>query len=157
MTSPFSHSQYTAFKHQHSAAFTRFHRYPHPFFFTGISCGCSVSICLVKSSQAIFLPRRPATTTSQIHFPEAKGARVQLCPVTLPCAAEFSGDTAAVSEGSCHFHLTNLALLFLPCCSQLCPEKQSFVTVVAGEKAPRCSAFSWGILEPLARAQRADP
>lgn len=98
MTSPFSHSQHTAFKHQRSAAFTHFHRSPHPFFFTGTSCGCSVSICSVKSSQAIFLPRRPVTTTSQTHFPEAKGARVQLCPVTLPCAAQSSQVTQLLSQ-----------------------------------------------------------
>lgn len=51
--------------------------------------GCSVSISLVKFSQAIFPPRRLAAATAKIHFPEAEGA-CPTVPVTLSCAAQNS-------------------------------------------------------------------
>lgn len=114
------------------------------------SSACSVSICFVTSSQAIFPSRRVPTTPLKLR------ERVQPSPVIL-CCSEFPADRAAASEGVHCFPVTSqsphppVALNYV--------QRKSFATFVTGRNLiPRWSAFSGGKQEPLARpTQRAEP
>lgn len=122
---------------------------PHPFS-VETSYACSVSICLVKSSRAVFPPRRLAVATSKTHCPEAKGACPAMPPDPILCCSEFSAGPAAVSEGSCH----SCHQPVLSCCSQLHPEKQSFVTFVARRRPHGYSVKgNWCLLQSYSQCR----
>lgn len=88
------------------------------------------------------------TASSKIHFPEAKGACPN-CPVTLSCAAQ---NPQVIQLLSLKAPVTSISLASPPLLLPMMSGEAEFVAFVAGEEPHKCSVFSWGRQEPLARA-----